>query len=206
MGSDLTIVNAARVSFGAKSTDFGQKEKKLLRFLAKNKHTSPFEHCVLQFQCKVPLFVARQHMRHRTWSYNEISRRYTHQNVEVYRPLTLRQQDAVRRQCGADELEDPQSPFEMMDASISKALTTYRELIKSGVSREQARIVLPCSTFTEYVATVNLHNLGHFLRLRLHADAQYEIRVLAGAMRDLAQLHYPETFKVWEELGLLDHG
>ena len=206
MGSDLTIVNAARVSFGAKSTDFGQKEKKLLRFLAKNRHTSPFEHCVLQFQCKVPLFVARQHMRHRTWSYNEISRRYTHQNVEVYRPLTLRQQDAVRRQCGADELEDPQSPFEMMDASISKALATYRELIKSGVSREQARIVLPCSTFTEYVATVNLHNLGHFLRLRLHADAQYEIRVLAGAMRDLAQLHYPETFKVWEELGLLDHG
>lgn len=91
-----------------------------------------------------------------------------------------------------------------MDASISKALTTYRELIKSGVSREQARIVLPCSTFTEYVATVNLHNLGHFLRLRLHADAQYEIRVLAEAMRGLAQLHYPETFKAWEELGLLD--
>lgn len=205
MGSDLTIINAARVSFGAQSMDFGEREGKLLRFLAKNRHTSPFEHCVLQFQCKVPLFVARQHMRHRTWSYNEISRRYTDQNVEVYRPLTLRQQDAVRRQCGADELESPESPFDLMDSSISKALSVYHDLIRSGVSREQARMVLPCSTFTEYVATVNLHNLGHFLRLRLHADAQFEIRVLAEAMRDLAQEQYPETFKAWEELGIL-HG
>lgn len=205
MGSDLTIINAARVSFGAQSMDFGEREGKLLRFLAKNRHTSPFEHCVLQFQCKVPLFVARQHMRHRTWSYNEISRRYTDQNVEVYRPLTLRQQDAVRRQCGADELESPESPFDLMDSSISKALSVYHALIRSGVSREQARMVLPCSTFTEYVATVNLHNLGHFLRLRLHADAQFEIRVLAEAMRDLAQEQYPETFKAWEELGIL-HG
>ena len=204
MGSDLSIINAARVSFASASAEFGEREAKLLRFLAENRHTSPFEHCTLQFYCRVPLFVARQHMRHRTWSYNEISRRYTSARLDVYRPNMLMQQDAIRRQCSAGQIEEPELPFELLDRAISTSLDVYQRLIDSGVSREQARMVLPCSTFTEYVATVNLHNLGHFLRLRLKSDAQFEIRVLAEAMREMAQVHFPETFKAWDELGILN--
>jgi len=195
-GDDLTAVNAARVSFGAHRTELDDKDLKLLSYLAKERHTSPFEHCSVTFRVKVPLFVARQWMRHRTQSYNEISRRYTSASIEFFVPSALRRQHKSNRQASEGIIDDP-NLLALYDAQITRALATYEHLISEGVCREQARAVLPQSMYTEYYASANLLNWLKFVELRDHEGAQQEIIEAARAIRSILEALYPHTTHAW---------
>jgi len=195
-GDDLTAVNAARVSFGAHRDEIDEKDIKLLRYLAKERHTSPFEHCSITFRVKVPLFVARQWMRHRTQSYNEISRRYTSASIEFFVPSTLRRQHKSNRQASEGIIDDP-NLLALYDAQITRALATYEHLISEGVCREQARAVLPQAMYTEYYASANLLNWLKFVELRDHEGAQQEIIEAARAIRSILEALYPHTTHAW---------
>ena len=210
MGNDVKIVNAARVSFGQKKEVLDKKDERLIRYLIKHKHTSTLEHNVVTFRIKVPLYVARQHMRHRTWSYNEISRRYTSVDLQFYEQEEFRTQHKSNRQASdADNLVNPMitySNFEETDASSAIVLhhknsfELFSTLIESGVCREQARGVLPQNMYTEYIATTNLNNLIKFLNLRTHAGAQKEIVDLALGMKEICKTIWPSIFRIYEEL------
>ncbi len=202
MGTDLTIVNSARVSFGKHKTSLDQKDKKLIKYLVEHKHTSTFEHNLITYRLSVPLFVRSQHMRHRTWSYNEISRRYTDVDISFYEPTSFRTQHKSNRQASnTDDLINPLINIRNIDDGNSasylirdhhkKSLKLYDDLIKNGVCREQARGVLPQNMYTEYYATVNLNNLLKFVNLRIHAGAQWEIQQLAHAMLKIANNAWP---------------
>lgn len=205
MGTDLTIVNSARVSFGKQKDSLDQKDEKLISYLVEHKHTSTFEHNIVTFRCKVPLFVRSQHHRHRTWSYNEISRRYTDVNIQFYEPDSFRTQHKSNRQASNEELINPNlnetfnsilpvPTFRVSDAvknHHSKSLNLFNTLIEKGVCREQARGILPQNLYTEYYATCNLNNLLKFISLRTHDGAQWEIRKLAEAMLDIATDLWP---------------
>jgi thymidylate synthase (FAD) len=184
MGSDERVVNAARVSFGRdnQETDV-EKVKKLINFLARNKHTSPFEHVTATFRIKVPLFIRSQIMRHRTFSYNEISRRYTSDEIELWFPNGWRGQSNKNLQCSSGEITDAIAD-EIFESSVAMSLQAYHSLLERGIARELARAVLPQSLYTSFYMTGNLHNWSHFLRLRLDAHAQPEVRAVAEAIRD----------------------
>jgi len=191
-GSDLSIVRAARVSYDAewRAGDDDGKDAKLIDYLVKNSHTSPFEMVQFTFEVKAPIFVFRQWHRHRVWSYNEVSARYTELPEEFYIPEVsqITTQSASNKQMRTDT-EHPGS-IEIQDAishACFKAFEVYQQLLKVGCPRELARGVLPVNTYSHMFASVDLHNLMHFLRLRLHQHAQYEIRVYAQAMLDLIE-------------------
>lgn len=213
-GDDKTVVDSARVSLASLEemntrNDGGSREctdrdKKLIKYLADHKHMSPFEHCHMTFWVEAPLYIARQHMRHRTWSYNEVSRRYTSDNIRIYEPEGFRKQAKSNRQASTEEVTDPivkviqGSAQTYMTAASTIVEETNRELMKvysalleAGVCREQARGVLPQSMMTQYYATVNLRNLAAFIIERISIDAQYEARELAQQMLALAKKHYP---------------
>ena len=195
MGDDLTVVNAARVSFGVHKESLEAKDKKLIKYLVEHKHTSTLEHNVVTFRFKVPLFIRSQHHRHRTWSYNEISRRYTDIDLCFYEPEAFRSQHESNRQASTDKLVDPI----VYDARASKVVKDHHEasvflynrLIEGGVCREQARGILPQNLYTEYYGTVNLNNLMKFVNLRSHAGAQWEIQQVARATLDIATDLWP---------------
>lgn len=197
-GSDLDIVNAARVSYGKVVEEFSAKDQKLIEFLVKHDHTSPFEHNQLSFRVKAPIFVARQWMRHRMNSYNEMSYRYTQAPLEFYVPATWRSQDTANHQASIGAFENSEAREAYIHA-IETSVRSYSVLLSSGVARELARCVLPVCTYTEFIFTCNLHSLVHFLRLRMHAGAQYEIRQYADAMLTLALPHFPCSLKLWAE-------
>ncbi len=197
-GSDLDVVNAARVSHGKIATEITDKDRKLIDFLAKYDHTSPFEHNQLSFRVKAPIFVVRQWMRHRMNSYNEISYRYVKSALEFYTPAHWRYQDTRNHQSSIGAFSD-----EELLTTYKKALqdvgAAYEHLLNQGVAREQARGLLPLCTYTEFIFTCNLHSLVHFLRLRLPADAQYEIRCYAQGMLALAHSHFPVSLDAWQK-------
>ncbi|MCF7825745.1 MAG: FAD-dependent thymidylate synthase [Candidatus Marinimicrobia bacterium] len=199
MGSDVEIVNGARVSFGKRRETLDEKDKVLIQYLADERHTSPFEHVAFTFHVKCPLFVTRQWHRHRTWSYNEISRRYTSMNMEFYVPKAYRQQAETNRQASTDDLiestKDGKNIHDLVSAHTESAFKFYEALIEQGVAREQARMVLPQNMYTEMYATVNLHNLIHFVELRIHAGAQWEIQQYALKLLDLAEAAAPYAIK-----------
>ena len=179
MGSDITVVNSARVSFGVEKNELDAKDKRLIRYLIRERHTSTLEHNIITFKFCVPLFVRSQHHRHRTWSYNEISRRYTDKNLQFYEPSEFRTQHKSNRQASnAENLIDPMvlPEFLLKSTSASQAiqqwhtqsLDLFDKLIAAGVCREQARGVLPQNLYTEYYGTVNLNNLLKFIDLRTH--------------------------------------
>ena len=193
MGTDLTIVNSARVSFGKEKEELDEKDEKLIKYLVKHKHTSTFEHNIATFRFKVPLFVRSQHHRHRTWSYNEISRRYTDFNIEFYEPKEFRTQHKSNRQASNNELIDPQlEPYgenkcsTMLQLHHGMCLQLFEEMIAAGVCREQARGILPQNMYTEYYGTANLSNIMKFIGLRTHEGAQWEIQQVAYACLDIA--------------------
>jgi len=192
MGSDLSIVRNARVSYDAewRTGEDDGKDAKLLNYLLKNKHTSPFESCVFTFDVKAPIFVFRQWHRHRTWSFNEISARYSELPEEFYVPETeqITTQSSSNKQMRTDELNPHAESMKrrIIDAS-SNSFAVYKKLIEEGCPRELARSVLPVGTYSHMFATCDLHNLFHFLKLRLHPHAQYEIRVYAEAMLELIE-------------------
>ena len=210
MGTDLTIVNSARVSFGVEKDELDERDVKLIKYLIKHKHTSTLEHNVLTFRFKVPLFIRSQHHRHRTWSYNEISRRYTDVNLEFYQPKTYRTQHASNRQASnAMDTIDPMigvryaqlTPATKIVAEHHKrCLKLYNEMIKGGICREQARGVLPQNLYTEYYGSVNLNNLMKFIGLRSHDGAQWEIQRVAEACLDIAEELYPVTVGAYREV------
>jgi len=202
-GSDVDIVNAARVSFGKRITTMSDKDKQLVRYLVKHAHTSPFEHNQLSFRIKCPIFVGRQWMRHRMNSYNEISYRYVKSELEFYTPPQWRYQDNVNRQGSVGSFEDEALKKEYMNA-LHNAATAYNNLLEQGVCRELARGLLPLCTYTEFIFTCNLHSLIHFLKLRLHPGAQYEIRCYAQAMLSLALPHFPVSLQAWKEFNAPD--
>lgn len=197
-GSDADVVNAARVSFGKQIMAITERDEKLISYLIEHDHTSPFEHNQLSFRVKCPLYVARQWMRHRMNSYNEISYRYTQAPVEFYTPKAWRYQDTVNKQssCGAFESDEQKKLYQ---DTITVCFKTYEVLMAAGIAREQARGVLPMCTYTQFIFTCNLHSLMHFLRLRLHPDAQYEIRCYAQGMLALAHDHFPASLRVWKK-------
>jgi thymidylate synthase (FAD) len=195
-GNDLSAVNAARVSFGAQREKLNDKDIKLLSYLAKHRHTSPFEHASISFRVKVPLFVARQWMRHRTQSFNEISRRYTSVDIDFFVPAKLRKQHKSNRQASEGVVDDP-NLIALYDAQLTRALATYEHLIAEGVCREQARAILPQAMYTEFIVTANLLNWLKFIELRDHEGAQAEIIEAARAVRSILETLYPHTTKAW---------
>lgn len=198
-GSDIDILNAARVSYGKVTTQVTERDIKLLRFLIKHLHTSPFEHNQLSFRIKAPLFVARQWMRHRMHSYNEISYRYVQAPVEFYIPTKWRYQDTENKQASVGAFENPEL-LATYKASIEQSYKAYENLLAQGVCREMARGLLPLCTYTEFIFTSNLHALMHFLKLRLGAGAQKEIRWYAAALLALSLPHFPHSLGIWQEL------
>jgi thymidylate synthase (FAD) len=199
MGSDLSIVRSARVSYDADWREGDdQKDAKLIAYLMKNKHTSPFEAVTFSFEVKAPIFVFRQWHRHRTWAYNEISARYTELDEGFYIPAPeqITTQSTSNKQMRTKEQHpEAEQIAKMMEAHIGIAHSAYRILLARGVPRELARSVLPVAAYSRMFATVNLHNLFHFLRLRLHEHSQYEIRVYAEAMLQLIEPIVPVAVK-----------
>ena len=213
MGSDLAVVNSARVSFGVQKEELDDRDKKLINYLIRHKHTSTLEHNLITFRFCVPLFVRSQHHRHRTWSYNEISRRYTDINIQFYEPSAFRTQHKSNRQASnAEELIDPVMYPDLSDPSygvtISDCVRThhktslklYNNLMSNGVCREQARGVLPQNLYTEYYGTVNLSNLLKFIDLRTHEGAQWEIQKVAEACLEIATDLFPETVGAYRRI------
>ncbi len=207
MGDDLSVVRAARVSYDAawRAGEDSGSDEKLIRYLWKNKHTTPFEAVQFTFEVKVPIFVLRQWHRHRTWSYNELSARYKELPEEFYTPAV----DVVGVQSKSNKQARLIDNTGMLDQSrtgevarvrqyCEETFSLYRELIASGWPRELARSVLPVATYSHMFATVNLLNLLKFLTLRCDAHAQYEIRVYADAMRELVRPVVPVCVAAWE--------
>ena len=215
-GNDMTVVNSARVSL-AKLEEMqnrnyldalpSQRDIKLINYLAKHKHMSPFEHCHMTFWVEAPLYIAKQHMRHRTWSYNEVSRRYTSEDIRVYEPPFFRAQAKKNLQASTREqinpvvmvVEGTHSTYETYATDAMKknhedSVVLYGTLLEAGVCREQARGVLPNNLMTQYYATVNLRNVIAFLRERLGEGAQYEIRELAKQMASIVKDLYPVSY------------
>ena len=205
MGSDLTIVNSARVSFGVEKEELDARDKKLVNYLVKHRHTSTFEHNVVTFKFVVPLFVRSQHMRHRTWSYNEISRRYTDKDITFYCPMSFRTQHKSNRQSSNGDKVNPVLYPDLSDSTFGitcqeevrkhagRSLILFENLMAAGVCREQARMVLPQNMYTEYYGTVNLNNLLKFVGLRAHEGAQQEIQDVALACLGIATDLWPEA-------------
>ena len=210
MGSDLTVVNSARVSFGKHKTEFDDNDKKLVDYLIRHRHTSVLEHNFATFRFKVPLFVRSQHHRHRTWSYNEISRRYTDFNIEFYQPAEFRKQHKTNRQASTNETFDPDFYSAGLDMShrastlvaghFKDSLTLFNKLIDAGVCKEQARMVLPQSMYTEYYGSANLSNILKFVDLRTHEGAQWEIQKVGEAVLDIVSELYPETVSAYRRI------
>lgn len=212
-GSDKAVVNSARISFGVEKEELDDRDKKLINYLVKHRHTSTLEHCFVTFKFVVPLFVRSQHHRHRTWSYNEISRRYTDVDIQFYEPSSFRTQHETNRQ--ASNLDNinpnlnafvnttlPVTPFlasEAVHYHNKRSLDLFNKLIDNGVCREQARGVLPQNLYTSYWGSTNLNNLLKFIDLRTHEGAQWEIQQVANACLTLAQDHFPYTISAYRE-------
>ena len=209
MGSDLTVVNSARVSFGVEKEQLDDKDKKLINYLIKHRHTSTLEHNLITFRFCVPLYIRSQHHRHRTWSYNEISRRYTDVDLRFYEPKAFRTQHKSNRQASnAEELIDPEMVVDcnpgraegLVRLHHATSLSLFNQLIEAGVCREQARGVLPQNLYTEYYGTVNLSNLLKFIDLRTHEGAQWEIQKVAAASLEIATDLFPETMGAYRRI------
>lgn len=200
MGNDMSVVRAARVSYNKDTGSKGEEaDKKLVGYLMKHRHTSPFESVAFTFHVKAPLFVFRQWHRHRTWSYSELSARYTEMTDEFYVPDTWRLQDTKNRQGSDGESWEPETWKVGLNHITQLAMSTYQAMLDGGVAREQARMVLPVNLYSRMFATVDLHNLFHFLKLRLDKHAQYEIRVYAEAILEIIEPIVPWAVAAWKE-------
>lgn len=197
MGNDLSVVNSARVSFGKTKQSLDKEDIKLINYLAKHKHFTPFEHCSLSVLVTCPLFIRSQIHRHRTFSYNEISRRYTSENLEFYVPETYRKQHDKSKQCSDGELDDSTNKvFKTLTRVHHKeALDLYEEMIQKGVAREMARGILPQNLMTEFWMTGNLRNWIHFLGLRVDSHAQQEVQDVAKPILNIIMDKFPESAK-----------
>jgi thymidylate synthase (FAD) len=196
MGNDLTPVNAARISRDNTSDDLSEKDIKLLKFLSSNGHFTPFEHATLTVIVECPLFIRSQIHRHRTFSYNEVSRRYTDENIQFYIPDELHIQDNINKQSSVQKMRKSNANVSRMRILCNVMQNEYEELIKAGVSREEARMILPQNLMTKFYMTGNIRNWSHFLKLRLDEHAQREVRIVAKKVLGIIKQYFPETIKV----------
>ncbi len=206
LGSDERIVQSARVSYG-KGTKSYREDKGLISYLLRNRHTSPFEQVVFTFHVKLPIFVARQWIRHRTARLNEISGRYSVMKDEFYVPAAgdVAAQSDDNKQGRREESLPPAEAEEVREAMIAeqrRAYGHYQELLDRGIARELARINLPLGLYTEWYWQIDLHNLFHFLSLRMDPHAQKEIRLYANVMFDMVRKVCPLAAEAFEEFGL----
>ena len=202
MGSDESIVQAARVSYGA-GTKSVSDDRALIRYLMRHKHNTPFEMVEFKFHIRAPIYVARQWLRHRTASVNEMSARYSIIPDEYFLPDGLRKQAQSRGQGGEEPFGDGGSNLlAKQKSSCDLAFHVYDELIEKGASRELARAHLPQCTFTEFYWKIDLHNLLHFLALRMDDHAQKEIRDLAVQVYDCIKTIVPVTCEAFEDFRL----
>ena len=192
MGSDLTVVNAARVSFGNRSDTLEQRDNNLISYLANHKHTSPFGHCFATFHVKAPIFVARQLVKHKFLRWNEISRRYVDNDPEFYVPELWRGRSVDKKQ-GSDGVVYPFNGSENEFVNYT-ALRVYKELLEEGVAPEQARMVLPQSTMTEWWWSGSLDAFADMCMLRCESDTQYETRMVANQIDKLMKEQYPTSW------------
>ena len=205
MGNDDAIVQAARVSYG-KGTKKVSEDRGLIRYLMRHKHTTPFEMVEFKFHVKLPIFVARQWIRHRTANVNEYSGRYSVMKEEFYLPENddIRYQSEVNKQ-GRSEKEVPaEMKAEILDylkTSQKQAYNKYMGYVDEDLARELARINLPLSLYTEWYWKIDLHNLFHFLRLRMDPHAQKEIRVYAEIMGMMTQKVVPMAYEAFMDYG-----
>ena len=208
MADDVSVVNAARVSFArndADKSELSEADKGLINFLMRERHGTPFEHNSFRLHIKCPIFVAREWFRHRIGSFNEFSARYSEVPNEFFVPVV----DEVRGQVGKPGAYS----FEPLEPEIAKDVTTwiadwndqsyalYKEMIEAGVAKELARVVLPVSMYTQFYWTVNARALMNFLSLRTHETAQYDIRQYANAVYEIVAAEMPVTFEAWEKNG-----
>lgn len=202
-GNDLKVANAARVSFGKQSHEFTDKDEKLISYLAKHKHMSPFRQCAVTFRIKMPIFVMRQFVRHRIGvEINEISGRYAELPKDMYVPVEWRLQSTDNKQGSSGVIEDFDLAAELhqqyMD-TLDVCWDMYQRLLSNGVAKEQARVVLPVATYTEIMVTMSLEAIAHFCKLREDGHAQFEIREIAHAMRDRTMKLFPVSFNALME-------
>lgn len=202
LGGDARIVQSARVSYGA-GTKTVREDKALIYYLMRNDHSSPFEQVVLTMHVKLPIFVARQMIRHRTARVNEVSGRYSMLADEFYVPdlEQIRQQSTTNKQGRGKLLSTEEQALirEDIDTEHARASLDYEDRLERGVARELARINLPLSLYTQWYWQIDLRNLFHFLRLRLDAHAQYEIRCYAVVMARMAHAVAPLAYAAFEE-------
>ena len=214
MGDDSSIVQSARVSYG-KGTKKISNDKGLIKYLMRHRHSTPFEMCEIKFHIKLPIFIARQWIRHRTANVNEYSARYSILDKEFYIPSAenLAAQSAINNQGRGDALTDDEASnvIQILKKDAEQTYSNYETLLnessegniidesKSGIARELARMNLTLNTYTQWYWKIDLNNLLHFLALRADDHAQYEIRVYADAMLDLVKKWVPLTYEAFED-------
>ena len=190
MGTDLTVVNSARVSFGVEKEELDARDKKLINYLIKHRHTSTLEHCTITFRIKVPLYIRSQHHRHRTWSYNEISRRYVDSDPEFYQVDSWRGRAENKKQGSSDEAIEYN-----LGSTLEFVKTTYQNMLKAGIAPEMARMVLPQNLYTEWFWSGTLMAFARVCNLRCKSDTQWETQLVAGMIDIQAKEKFPASWK-----------
>lgn len=203
--SDLSVVNAARVSFGKRKEEMDEADKGLIKFLMRERHGTPFEHNLFRFHVRTPIFVAREWFRHRVGSFNEFSGRYAEMPTVAYIPNP----DMMRTQVGKPgayvfetmQESDAVAGQNYISDAYAKCFESYRQLLELGVAKEVARIVLPVGVYTEFFWSVNARSLMNFLSLRTHETAMAEIRDYAEAVEQFFKDQMPITWQAWVDNG-----
>jgi thymidylate synthase (FAD) len=213
LGSDLTVVNSARVSFGKRKETYDKSDRALVRYLAKHKHFSPFRHMVVQFHLKAPEFVMRQWYKHvvgiettssyptKDHAWNEISGRYTPVS-DYYIPEIWRKQSQDNKQASEGELDKLQQKrmSHLYERYLFEVERVYDTMVDAGMAKEQARVVLPLSQYTEVYWTASFQAIMNFIELRDETTAQWEIQEYAKCLKEMMYDIYPETIKIWSEV------
>ena len=213
LGSDLTVVNSARVSFGKRKETYDKSDRALVRYLAKHKHFSPFRHMVVQFHLKAPEFVMRQWYKHvvgiettssyptKDHAWNEISGRYTPVS-DYYIPEIWRKQSEDNKQASEGELDKLQQKrmSHLYERYLFEVERVYETMVDAGMAKEQARVVLPLSQYTEVYWTASFQAIMNFIELRDETTAQWEIQEYAKCLKEMMYDIYPETIKIWSEV------
>ena len=211
LGTDLTVANSARVSFGKRKNIYDKSDYRLVRYLAKHKHFSPFRHLVVQLHIKAPEFVMRQAYKHvvgieatssyptKDHAWNEISGRYVPVE-EYYIPKNWRQQSEDSKQASVGEIEQQEEAANTYQAALKVGRHYYEKLLDLGVAKEQARIMLPLSQYTEVYWTASFQAIMNFIELRDEPTSQWEIREYAKVLKELMFATYPKTTEIWANI------
>ena len=214
LGDDLTVVNSARVSFGKRKEKFDKSDERLVRYLAKYKHYSPFRHLQIQFHIKAPEFVMRQWYKHvvgiettsnsstKDHAWNEISGRYVEYD-EFYQPEVYRKQSDDNKQASEGQFEKSEYDYQFVDINWTNAheicVSAYKQLIEIGMAKEQARCILPLTLYTEVYWTASFQSVMNFIELRNEKTAQIEIQEYAKSLLDLMHKSFPKTTEIWAD-------